>query len=124
MDEHPNAAVIRKMNDAMSSGDMETAASYIADDVVWHEIGAEEPIRGKAQLAARNADFGDADIKYDAHDIVASDDHVIVLGTATVTRGGKSLTYRTAEIYHVNGGQVTERWAFSDDTQRIIDFFR
>ena len=124
MDEHPNAAVIRKMNDAMSGGDMETAASYIADDVVWHEIGAEEPIRGKAQLAARNADFGDADIKYDAHDIVASDDHVIVLGTATVTRGGKSLTYRTAEIYHVNGGQVTERWAFSDDTQRIIDFFR
>ena len=124
MDEHPNAAVIRKMNDAMSGGDIQSAASYVADDVVWHEIGAEEPIRGKAQLAARNADFGDADIKYDAHDVVASDDHVIVLGTATVTRGGKSLTYRTAEIYHVNGGQVTERWAFSDDTQRIIDFFR
>ena len=60
MDEHPNAAVIRKMNDAMSGGDIESAASSIADDVVWHEIGAEEPIRGKAQLAARNADFGDA----------------------------------------------------------------
>ena len=124
MDEHPNLAVVRKMTEAMSSGDMETAASSIADDVVWHEIGAEEPIRGKAQLAARNADFGDADIKYEAHDILASDEHVIVLGTATVTRGDDSLTYRTAEIYHVNGGQVTERWAFSDDTQRIIDFFR
>ena len=124
MDEHPNAAVIRKMNDAMSGGDMEAAASYVADDVVWHEIGADEPIRGKAQLAARNADFGDADIKYDVHDIVASDDHVVALGTATVNRGGKSLTYRTAEIYHVNGKQVTERWAFSDDTQAIIDFFR
>ena len=124
MDEHPNLAVVRKATEAMSSGDMETAARYVADDVVWHEIGSDEPIRGKAQLAARNADFGDAQIKYDVHDILASDDHVIALGTANVTRAGKSMTYRTAEIYHVNGEQITERWAFSDDTQAIIDFFR
>jgi ketosteroid isomerase-like protein len=123
MDEHPNAAVIRNLNDAMSARDMEKGARYIADDVVWHEIGSSEPIRGKAELASRSGDFGDADVTYDVHDIVANDDHVIVLGTANVTKAGKSLTYRTAEIYHVNGEQVTERWAFSDDTQAIIDFF-
>jgi ketosteroid isomerase-like protein len=124
MDEHPNAAVIRNLNDAMRARDMEKGARYIADDVVWHEIGASEPIRGKAELASRSGDFGDADVTYDVHDIVASDDHVVALGTATATRGDNSLTYRTAEIYHVNGEQVTERWAFSDDTQAIIDFFR
>ena len=37
--------------------------------------------------------------------------------------GDRTLTYRTAEIYHMRDGKVTERWAFSDDTQRIIDFF-
>jgi ketosteroid isomerase-like protein len=124
MDEHPNAAIVRKMNEAMSSGDGETAATFVADDVVWHEIGLAEPIRGKDRLAARMDDFSGVDIKWDVHDILASDDHVIGLGTATATRGDKSLTYRTAEIYHVGGGQVTERWAFSDDTQAIIDFFR
>ena len=123
MDEHPNAAVIRNLNDAMTARDMEKGAAYIADDVVWHEIGSDEPIRGKAQLASRYYDVGDIDLKYDIHDIVANDDHVIVLGTANVTRAGKSLSYRTAEIYHVNGEQVTERWAFSDDTKVIIDFF-
>ncbi len=89
MDEHPNAAVVRRMNEAMSGGDMETAASFVADDVVWHEIGVAEPIRGKAQLAARMGDFAGVDIKYDVHDIVASDDHVIALGTATATRGDR-----------------------------------
>ena len=123
MEEHPNAAVVRRMNDAMTGGDMETAASHVADDVVWHVIGGAEPIRGKAQLAASMASFAEAAIKYDIHDILASDDHVIALGTATATLGGRSLTYRTAEIYHVGNGQVTERWAFSDDTKAITDFF-
>ena len=124
MEEHPNAAAFRKMNDAMTAGDIETAASFVADDVVWHEIGADEPIRGKEALNAHQADFAGVDIKWDVHDVVANDEHVIALGTATATKGDKSLTYRTAEIYHVRDGQVTERWAFSDDTQAIIEFFR
>jgi uncharacterized protein len=123
MDEHPNAAVVRRMNDAMSGGDMEAAASLVADDVVWHEIGAAEPIRGKAQLAAGMDRFADVKITYDVHDIVANDNHVIALGTATATRGDRSLVYRTAEIHHVRNGQVAERWAFSDDTKAIVDFF-
>jgi ketosteroid isomerase-like protein len=57
------------------------------------------------------------------HDVVADDDHTVVLGTATATRNGKTLVYRTAEIYHVRDGKITERWAFSDDTKRIVDFF-
>jgi hypothetical protein len=28
-----------------------------------------------------------------------------------------------AEIYHIRGGQVAERWAFSDDTAAIAEFF-
>jgi ketosteroid isomerase-like protein len=120
--EHPNAAVIRQMNEAMFSGDREKAASFVADDIVWHQIGA-ETLRGKEALAASMSDLGDAKLDYDVHDIVASDDHVIALGTAHVTMGGRSIDYRTAEIYHVRNGQVTERWAFSDDTKAITDFF-
>jgi ketosteroid isomerase-like protein len=123
MAEHPNATVVREMNDKMAAGDMEGAASKVADDVVWHEIGRAEPVRGKAALAASMGDMGGYDIKWEVHDITASDDHVIALGTAVASKGGKSLTYRTAEIYHVKNGQVTERWAFSDDTKKITDFF-
>jgi ketosteroid isomerase-like protein len=123
MGEHPNAAIIREMSEAMSRGDMEAAASLVADDVVWHEIGRAEPRRGKAELAASLGEWSGFDIQWDVHDIIAGDEHVVALGTATATHGDRSLVYRTAEIYHVRDGQVTERWAFSDDTKAIEDFF-
>jgi len=123
MAEHPNAKIVREMNEAMNSGDMEGAASRVSDDVIWHEIGRAEPRNGKAELAGSMADFEGYNINYEIHDVIANDDHVIALGTAHATHSDNSLTYRTAEIYHVRGGQVTERWAFSDDTQAIIDFF-
>ena len=123
MSEHPNATVVREMNEAMASGDMEGAARRVADNVVWHEIGSAEPVRGKAALAESMGGFSGYDIKWDVHDVVASDDHVIALGTATATHGDRTLVYRTAEIYHVRNGQVAERWAFSDDTKAITDFF-
>jgi ketosteroid isomerase-like protein len=37
--------------------------------------------------------------------------------------GDQSLTYRTAEILHMKDGKITERWAFSDDTEAINRFF-
>ncbi len=123
MSEHPDATVVREMNEAMFTGDTAGAASHLADDVIWHVIGRDEPYRGKAELAASMAGLSDFTITWQAHDILASDDHVIALGTATATHGDRSLIYRTAEIYHVGNGRVTERWAFSDDTKAITDFF-
>jgi ketosteroid isomerase-like protein len=57
------------------------------------------------------------------HDVVGGDDHTVALVEATATRGGRTLTYRTAEIFHIRDGKVVERWAFSDDTAAIIAFF-
>ena len=72
---------------------------------------------------ARKAPPADYDIKFKLHDVIGGDDHTIALGEATATRGDKSLTYRTAEIYHMKDGKIAERWAFSDDTKAITDFF-
>jgi ketosteroid isomerase-like protein len=126
MAEHPNAAVVRRLGEAFASGDMAAVAAVgeeiMADDVVWHEIGRAEPRRGKAELRAGMGDV-DYTITADIHDIVANDDHVVVLADATGTRGGKTLRCRVAEIYHVRNGKITERWAFSDDTAAITAFF-
>ena len=65
----------------------------------------------------------DYTITAETHDILANDDHVVLLGDAIGTRGGKTLHYRVAEIYHVRNGKITERWAFSDDTAAITAFF-
>ncbi len=121
MAEHPNATLARELTDALNRGDMAALDRLIADDVVWHEIGRSEPRRGKAALAATAA--ADYSITGTLHDVVANDEHTIALVEASATRGGKSLTYRTAEIFHVRNGKVVERWAFSDDTGAITAFF-
>ena len=124
MSEHPNATVVREMNEAMASGDMEGAARRLADNVVWHEIGRAEPVRGKAALEASMGDFAGYDIKWDVHDVTASDDHVIALGTAVASKDGRSLTYRTAEIYHVKDGQVTQLKVALDKFERQAALLR
>ena len=125
MADHPNAAKIRAASEAIEqSGDMTSQMEMVADDVVWHEIGSDQPLRGKQALIERFSGMPDgAGIKVETHDIVANDDHAIALVTATATMGDQSLTYRTAEIYHMKDGKITERWAFSDDTDRINKFF-
>ena len=125
MADHPNAAKVREIAERTEqSGDMTAAFESLADDVVWHEIGRDEPIRGKQALMERFAGLAEGGtITSETHDVVANDEHTIQLVTATATIGDRQLVYRTAEIYHMRDGKVTERWAFSDDTQRIIDFF-
>lgn len=124
MSEHPNATVVRNMFEALGRRDVAAMADALADDVVWHEIGNPEPVRGKAALAARfGSGAADFTITGETHDVVGGDDHTVALLSATATRGGRSFSYRVAEIYHFRDGKITERWAFSDDTAAIAAFF-
>ncbi|MDJ0925576.1 MAG: nuclear transport factor 2 family protein [Acidimicrobiia bacterium] len=124
MGDHPHAARYREMMAAASQGDMSGFGEVVSDDVEWWEIGSSEPVRGKAALMARMEGWAEYNITADLHDVVANDDHLIVLLNAHASKGDDTLDYRVAEIYHINSsGQVTQRWAFSDDTAAIADFF-
>lgn len=122
MGEHPNAQVYRQAMESFMSGSGE-ADELIADDIVWWQIGVPEPLRGKEAVMESMSEFEGVDFEIDVHDIIASDDHVVALVSATVRIGDREFSYRTAEIAHVIDGKITERWAFSDDTQAIIEFF-
>ena len=123
MAEHPMAAKYREGTKAMEEGRPEEAADMMADDIVWWQIGSAEPLRGKQALMESMGQMGDWDIKVDLHDVIANDEHIIALVNATATKDGKTLTYKTAEIHHHKDGKITERWAFSDDTDAINKFF-
>lgn len=125
MADHPNATWFREMSAKVDAGDFQAMMDSLDDNVVWHEIGSDQPLRGKGAVTQRwtSGELGDMKFEGSTHDVVANDDHTIALVETTVTRGDKSLTYRTAEIMHVRDGKITERWAFSDDTGRINEFF-
>ena len=125
MPEHPNAVTLRQALEAFNRGDIQQFADLVADDVEWHQIGEPEVLHGKAALAASMPGEGavDYEITADVHDVVANDEHTIALVNATGRRGDQTLEYRTAEIMHFRDGKVTERWAFSNDTEAIAKFF-
>ena len=127
MPEHPNATLVREALRAFHRGDLRTAMDSVTDDVEWHEIGRAEPIRGKAALADRYMGSGQPEWKItggEVHDVIGGDDHTVALLSANAEWGDKTLSYRVAEIYHIKDGKVTARWAFSDDTEAINNFFK
>jgi ketosteroid isomerase-like protein len=122
---HPNAQILHDAMDTMNTGDPQALMDLLADDVEWHEIGRSEPTRGKESVMQRFGEsFGDVEAQATEHAVVADDEHAIQLMNVTARRGDKTLNYRTAEILHMRDGKITARWAFSDDTQAIIDFFK
>ena len=121
---HPNAKILHDAIDSINVGNPEAAMNLLADDVEWHEIGKSEPTRGKEAVVQRFTEsFGDTEVEGKAHAVIADDEHAVQLMNVTAKRGDKTLNYRTAEIFHMRDGKITARWAFSDDTAAIVDFF-
>jgi len=122
MGDHPNAALFRERFEAFNAGDAEAFGAGLAEDVVWHAIGG-ETMHGREAVASSMSGMTGVEFEGTLHDVVGNDDHVVGLVEAHVKVGDKELRYKTAEIMHVSDGKVTERWAFSDDTAAITEFF-
>ncbi len=123
MADHPNADLYRKGMERFADGDIDAFGEMLADDVVWWQIGMTEPVRGKEAVIEQMAAFEDVEFDLDLHDVLANDEHTVVLVSVTVRAGDEEFRYRTAEIVHIDDGKITERWAFSDDTEAITGFF-
>ena len=123
MAEHPNAALIRKAIEALNAGDDAYLDSIMVDDVVWHTTGTTEPIRGKEALRSMSSDNSGYEFTATLRDVTASDHHGVALISSHVVRDGRTLEFEIAEIFRIVDGKITERWAFSDDTARIVEFF-
>ncbi len=125
---HPDEAVVRRFVDAMVARDVGGIADCFADDVAFH-IAGRNPLsgdyRGKAEVLTRlfqrwEEAFGGLEI--DVHDILANDDHVVVLSDRRASRGPRDVKMRGASIYHVRDGRIAEAWLLEWDPYAIDEF--
>jgi ketosteroid isomerase-like protein len=56
------------------------------------------------------------------HDVLASDDHAVMLARERWERDGRTLEVRRVFVYHIRDGKLAEAWAYDDD-QRAVDEF-
>jgi ketosteroid isomerase-like protein len=118
--EHPNATLAREGAEAMERGDMAWFDEHTSDDVVWH-VGGNNKLSGtytgkQAVMEMFGRTAGGATFTVDNHDILANDDHTVILGTATVTLpDGESAEYRFVNVLHIKDGKTTEAWGMSEN---------
>jgi ketosteroid isomerase-like protein len=122
---HPNEDLARSANEALSKGDMEGFLNLHTDDTVVHFPGRGPmagDYRGKdgvAQMFQRQMQMLDSPPQIETHDILANDDHAVVLNKTRGTSSGKTLEQNQVVVMHVKGGKIAEVWLHFSDQQAL-----
>jgi hypothetical protein len=124
-----NADTIRAGYDAFGKGDMDTVAKVFAPDIAWH-------ISGRSQLAgdyvghdavfgffAKLMELSGGTFSLEIHDLLASDEHVVVLARETARRNDKTLDSNEVHTWHVADGTATEFWGSPQDAYAVDAFW-
>jgi uncharacterized protein len=125
--EHPNVALVRESFAAIERGDTQWLEDHLADDVVWHVGGnsrAAGEYRGKDTVMPLFAAITEGSARLDVHDVLANDDHTVVLGTAHFEApDGDRVDYRFVNVFHIRDGRITEEWGMSENDAETDAFF-
>jgi uncharacterized protein len=124
-----NEELLRKGYEAFANYDLDTIRALFADDIVWH-------VGGRSQLAgtfkgtdevfgwfAKLLTLSEGTFKIDVHDVIANDNHAVVLSNDTAQRGDKSIDLQAVAVFHIENGQVKEAWFFNSDVYADDEFF-
>ena len=102
---------------------MATLTELIADDCVWH-VGGNNVLtgdyEGRDAIFGLFARFAESNPTIEIHDVLANDEHVVVLAHYSGSRLGKTLDHNTCDVSHIVDGRMTEFWSFGED-QAAVD---
>ncbi len=126
---HPNEDLIRRGYEAFGKGDMDTLNELFADDIVWHTPG-KSPIagdyKGKQEVFAffgKIAELTGGTFKLEIHDLLANDEHGVVLVTSSGQRDGKRIEDNSVNVLHVQDRKVKEFWGHPGDQYATDEFW-
>jgi hypothetical protein len=126
---HPNEELVRSGYEAFSKGDMQTVNELFADGIVWHVPGKSQlsgDYTGKDQVFGffgKLVEMTGGTFSLEIHDVLANDEHAIVLAESHGERDGKTLDDRSVHVLHVSDGKVTEFWGYGGDQYAVDEFW-
>ena len=131
-----NVRVVREFLEAVFRGG-EFRGDLAVEDIVWHFAG-DSPVGGEYRghdgvarffsamidrLGAPGVDRPGVEHALELHDMLASDEHVVVLWRRTGKAGGATLDTPGVGVYHVRDGKISEVWVLHWDQQAADAFF-
>lgn len=118
---HPNAQILEKVYAAFAAGDAATVLAACAENMTF-QVAGKSQLAGKFTKANFESGFmgklrelsGGA-FKFEAHDIMASDRHGVVLGSEYVTRKGEQVQIRTVHVWRFENGKPVAWYEYPRD---------
>jgi uncharacterized protein len=124
-----DVALVRRGYEAFSAGDMDTLRELFTEDAVWRVAGSGALSGMKQGRDAILAYFGElgsrsnGTVKVDLEDVAAGDRYVIGVQSNRAERDGRSLDQRSALVFTLADGKVTEVLELQEDTAKASDFW-
>lgn len=122
---HPHEAAVAKAYAALNRRDLDAFVSAFADDAVWHtsddEIVGVEAIRAGVEELIESSENS---LQILVHDIIANDDHTVVLQLTTARLGDRLLEDRVVYVYHMNDDGLIQDAYFVGDPRIQDEFYR
>lgn len=127
---HPDEELVRRAYAAFAEGDLDTLDELLADEVVFHQAG-DNPMageyRGKQEVLAWLSELAvrsGGTFRLEVHDVIANDDHVVVLGRPYGRRGAHQLDGApVAHVFHAEDGSISEYWGLHYDQPGLDQFW-
>ncbi len=126
---HPNEELLRRGYEAFAKGDLDTVMSIFDEDIVWHSAGRNElsgDFKGHQQvqeLFGKIFELSGGTFKNEIHDLMANDEHGVVLVNTRAERSGKSFEGTACHVWHLKNGKAIEFWILTLDPYAADEFW-
>jgi uncharacterized protein len=118
---HPNEALLRREYEARAARNDGALAEDLADDVVWHVPGM-NAIAGEyrgidrvMEYVRRRRELVGGTLEITVHDVLANDEHGLVIATGRATRGGMAFEWRAHGLHRFRDGRIAESWVLPEN---------
>src|SRR4051812_48902542 len=121
MMKHPHAQALELLYSDFTRGDYAAMLSHCAEQVTF-QVPGKSRLAGKytkanfvQDFATRLRELSGGTYQLEVHDILASDQHGIVLGTNRVTRSGKVIEFRGVHVWRFENGKPVAGYEYPRD---------
>jgi ketosteroid isomerase-like protein len=127
--QHPNVELMRRAERAFSTADSATLGEILSDDIVVHVPGRSALAgdhRGRDAILAYNQrifELSGGTYENEVHEILATDEHIVVLQRNRARRGQRTLDINEALVLHARDGRILEVWELYTDQNQFDDFW-
>ncbi len=127
---HPNAIVLEKIYRLFAEGDYIEMLDACSDDFTF-QLAGKSPLAGKYNksnfltgFVQKLKDLSGGTYQMEVHDIMASDQHGIVLSTVKVTTHGKPVELRTVHVWRMPGGKPLAAYEYPRDLYQLDEVWK